>query len=231
MIKAIAIDDEPLALKVLESYCKKVAFIDLLQIFTKPSEAAEFIQQNDVQLLFLDIEMPNVLGTEFYNALEKKPMVIFTTAYTEYAVAGFNMNAVDYLLKPFNFDRFAQAAEKANNMTRYSGTEEGDKANYIYVKSDYSLIKLAVDQIEYVEGLDDYLKIHMVGKKSIITRLTIKAITEMLKPYQFVRIHRSYVVPLIKIERIKNKQVYISDITLPISKSYEEEVLLLFTKD
>jgi DNA-binding LytR/AlgR family response regulator len=231
MIKAIAIDDEPLALKVLESYCKKVTFIDLLKTFTKPSEAAEFIEANDVQLLFLDIEMPNVLGTEFYDSLVNKPMVIFTTAYTEYAVAGFNMNAVDYLLKPFNFDRFAQAAEKANNMTRISGAEDVDKASYIYVKSDYSLIKLAVDQIEYIEGLDDYLKIHMTGNKSVITRLTMKAITEMLKQYQFTRIHRSYVVPLNKIERIKNKQVYISEFVLPISKSYEEEVLTLFTKD
>jgi DNA-binding LytR/AlgR family response regulator len=231
MIKAIAIDDEPLALKVLESYCKKVAFIELQKTFTKPSEAAEFIASNDVQLLFLDIEMPNVLGTEFYNSLDKKPMVIFTTAYQEYAVAGFNMNAVDYLLKPFNFDRFAQAAEKANNMSRITNAEETDKANYIYVKSDYSLIKLPVDQIEYIEGLDDYLKIHNVGKKAIITRLTMKSITEMLRPYQFIRVHRSYVVPLNKIERIKNKQVYIGETCLPISKSYEEEVLSLFTKD
>jgi DNA-binding LytR/AlgR family response regulator len=231
MIRAIAIDDEPLALRVIESYCRKVAFIELLQTFTKPSEALMVLENTEVDLIFLDIEMPNILGTDFYNSLSSKPLVIFTTAYSEYAVAGFNLNAVDFLLKPFNFDRFAQAAEKAQNMANMTQPSDLDKANYIYVKSDYSLIKIAVDQIDYLEGLDDYLKIHLQDKKPVVTRMTMKSMTELLRPYQFLRIHRSYIVPSSKIERIKNKQVQIGDIMLPISKSYEEEVMQMFTKE
>ncbi|MFM2386548.1 MAG: hypothetical protein RL660_1305 [Bacteroidota bacterium] len=230
-MRAIAIDDEPLALRVVESYCRKVAFIELLQTFTKPSEAQQFLDKNEIDLIFLDIEMPNVLGTDFYNSLTHKPLVIFTTAYSEYAVAGFNLNAVDYLLKPFNFDRFAQAAEKAQNMAKVAAPVDNDKNNYIYVKSDYSLIKIAVDQIEYLEGLDDYLKIHLGDKKPVVTRMTMKSMTELLRPYMFIRIHRSYIVPSGKIERIKNKQVQIGEVMLPISKSYEDEVMQIFTKE
>jgi DNA-binding LytR/AlgR family response regulator len=146
-------------------------------------------------------------------------------------VAGFNLNAVDYLLKPFNFDRFAQAAEKAQNMAKVAAPVDNDKNNYIYVKSDYSLIKIAVDQIEYLEGLDDYLKIHLGDKKPVVTRMTMKSMTELLRPYMFIRIHRSYIVPSGKIERIKNKQVQIGEVMLPISKSYEDEVMQIFTKE
>ncbi|MFI5141745.1 MAG: LytR/AlgR family response regulator transcription factor, partial [Bacteroidia bacterium] len=220
MIKAIAIDDEPLALKVIENFCEKVDFISLEKTFNKPGEAQKYTDKFPVDLLFLDINMPSINGIEFYKQMKQNTMVIFTTAYTEYAVEGFNLNAIDYILKPFTFDRFLAAAKKAQDFFNYQNQKEND-SQFLFVRADYSLVKINIANILYIEGLDDYLKIHIENQKTIITRLTMKSMLEKL-PKNFIRTHRSFIVPLNRIESIRNKMITIAGIEIPIGASYEE---------
>jgi DNA-binding LytR/AlgR family response regulator len=149
-------------------------------------------------------------------------MVIFTTAHSEYAVEGFNLNALDYLLKPFTFDRFMQAVNKACEFQRYYHQKEDAIRQYIFVRADYSLVKIMLEDILYIEGLDDYLKIHLPGKKPVVARMTMKSILEKLPESYFIRVHRSYIVPLAKIEKVRNKVIFISGIPIPIGSSYEK---------
>jgi|ERR1700757_1996962 len=228
MIKAIAIDDEPLALKVIENFCEKVDFISLEKTFNKPSEALKYADNFPIDLLFLDINMPSINGIEFYKQLKQSTMVIFTTAYSEYAVEGFNLNAVDYILKPFTFDRFLLAVNKANEFFNYQNQKE-NSSQFLFVRADYSLVKINIANILYIEGLDDYLKIHIENQKTIITRITMKSILEKLPPKEFVRIHRSFIVPLKRIESVRNKVISLAGIEIPIGASYEENFFKLFT--
>lgn len=156
MIKAIAIDDEPLALSVIETFCSKLDFIELQKTFIKPNEALLYLKKFPVDLLFLDIHMPALSGIDFYKIIEQKTMVIFCTAHSQYAVEGFNLNALDYLLKPFDFDRFKIATEKAKDFFELQGNTSSIK--HIFVRADYSLQKIVLDDILYIEALDDYLK-------------------------------------------------------------------------
>lgn len=220
MIKAIAIDDEPLALKVIENFCEKVDFIELVKTFSKPSEALKYTDNFPVDLLFLDINMPSINGIEFYKQMKQNTMVIFTTAYTEYAVEGFNLNAIDYILKPFTFERFLAAVNKANDFYNYNIQKENN-SQFLFVRADYSLVKINIAHILYVEGLDDYLKIHIENQKTIVTRMTMKAILEKL-PKNFIRTHRSFIVPLARVDSVRNKMIHIGDVDLPIGASYEE---------
>ena len=228
MIKAIAIDDEPLALKVIENFCEKVDFISLEKTFNKPSDALKYADNFPIDLLFLDINMPSINGIEFYKQLKQSTMVIFTTAYSEYAVEGFNLNAVDYILKPFTFDRFLLAVNKANEFFNYQNQKE-NSSQFLFVRADYSLVKINIANILYIEGLDDYLKIHIENQKTIITRITMKSILEKLPPKEFVRIHRSFIVPLKRIESVRNKVISLAGIEIPIGASYEENFFKLFT--
>lgn len=227
MIKAIAIDDEPPALKVLENFCGKTDFIRLEKTFTKPNEATAYLQKNAVDLLFLDINMPSVSGIDFFKAMQDKTMVIFTTAYSEYAVEGFNLNAVDYLLKPYTFERFTQAVTKARDFQQYMN-ETGAALKHLVVKADYSLVKIDIANIQLIEGLDDYLKIHLANGKPIVVRMTMKAILEKLPEDNFIRVHRSYIVPLNKIENVRNKNITIAGQEIPIGNSYEENFFKAF---
>lgn len=227
MIKAIAIDDEPPALKVLENFCGKTDFIRLEKTFTKPNEATAYLQKNAVDLLFLDINMPSVSGIDFFKAMQDKTMVIFTTAYSEYAVEGFNLNAVDYLLKPYTFERFTQAVTKARDFQQYMN-ETGAALKHLIVKADYSLVKIDIANIQLIEGLDDYLKIHLANGKPIVVRMTMKAILEKLPEDNFIRVHRSYIVPLNKIEHVRNKNITIAGQEIPIGNSYEENFFKAF---
>lgn len=227
MIKAIAIDDEPPALKVLENFCGKTDFIRLEKTFTKPNEATAYLQKNAVDLLFLDINMPSVSGIDFFKAMQDKTMVIFTTAYSEYAVEGFNLNAVDYLLKPYTFERFTQAVTKARDFQQYMN-ETGAALKHLVVKADYSLVKIDIANIQLIEGLDDYLKIHLANGKPIVVRMTMKAILEKLPEDNFIRVHRSYIVPLNKIEHVRNKNITIAGQEIPIGNSYEENFFKAF---
>ncbi|HTA62395.1 MAG TPA: LytTR family DNA-binding domain-containing protein [Bacteroidia bacterium] len=228
MINAIAIDDEPLALKVIENFCEKVSFINLQKTFNKPNEALHYTEKFPVDLLFLDINMPSINGIEFYKQLQQSCMVIFTTAYSEYAIEGFNLNAVDYILKPFTFDRFMLAVNKAQDFFNYQNQKE-NTSQFLFVRADYSLIKINITNILYIEGLDDYLKIHIENQKTIVTRMTMKSMLEKLSPKDFVRVHRSFIVPLSRVQSVRNKIVSIAGIEIPIGASYEENFFNQFT--
>ena len=230
MITAIALDDEPPALRIVENFCGKVDFINLVKTFTNPNEALKYLEKFPVDLLFLDIRMPSISGIDFAKQLPKDQMVIFTTAYSEYAIEGFNLSALDYLLKPYTFERFLQAMNKAQDYYRFYHKQESAEQQYLFVRADYSLIKIMLDDILYIEGLDDYLKIYHHGKKPVIARMTMKSILEKLPDKKFTRVHRSFIVPLSKIEKVRNKMIYIGDKTIPIGNSYEEAFFKLYIK-
>jgi DNA-binding LytR/AlgR family response regulator len=230
MISAIAIDDEPPALKVLEVFCAKTDFIDLQKTFNKPAEAQKHLRKFPVDLVFLDINMPSINGLELHREISQDTMVIFTTAYSEYAVEGFNLNAVDYLLKPFTLKRFLQSMEKVKEVYNFRKVKTQEGPQYLLVRADYSLVKIDLEEILFIEGLDDYLKIHLTNGKPVIARMTIKSVVEKLPSHLFIRVHRSYVVPLKKIASVRNKVIAIGTEEIPIGSSYEEIFLKLFNK-
>jgi DNA-binding LytR/AlgR family response regulator len=220
MISCIAIDDEPLALKIIEEYAAKIPFLQLQRTFTNPDDANEFLNNNDVNLLFLDIEMPDITGLQFYKSLTKKPLVIFTTAYSEYAVEGFNVDAIDYLLKPIEYDRFLKAVYKVNEYTEFLSSQEMQMAS-IFLKVDYQLMKINLKEIELIEGLDDYIRIHL-KPKPVLTLMTLKSLQAKLPSTEFIRIHRSYIVPINKIESFGKNKVKVAGKDIPIGSSYTE---------
>jgi DNA-binding LytR/AlgR family response regulator len=228
MIVAIAIDDEPPALQVVENFCKKVGFIDLVKTFTKPHEAVKYLGKFPADLLFLDVRMPSVSGIEISRLIPKDIMVIFTTAYSEYAVEGFNVNAVDYLLKPFTYERFLQAVNKAHDFYKFLHQHESALQQYMFIRADYSLVKIILEDILYVEGLDDYLKIFLADRKPIIARMTMKGILEKLPSKDFIRVHRSFIVPVKRIERLRNKNLLVAGREIPVGSSYEEDFKKIF---
>lgn len=223
MIKAIAIDDEPLALKIITHFCDEIDFMQLEKTFTKPSEAIKYLKKFPVDLLFLDIQMPSKNGLDFYKMLEQETMVIFTTAYSEYAVEGFNVNAVDYLLKPFSFERFQTAVQKAQNEQNFR--QSISVQTQLLIRADYKLNKIDFEDILLIEGLDDYIQIHLKDKTKIVARLSMKNILEKLPTSLFVRVHRSYIIPVKKIKFIQNKNIQIEDFIIPVGDTYKEEIL------
>ena len=226
MIKAIAIDDEPLALEILQNLCTDIEYVDLQKTFTKSEEAFKYLRKYPVDLLFLDIDMPSISGLDFYKKLPHKTMVIFTTAYSEYAVEGFTLNATDYLLKPISLSRFQQAVEKA--FQQWKTQNQNSEQQYLFIRADYSLMKILFSDILYIEGLDDYLKIHIQNQKTVVTRMTLKVILQKLPVNEFIRVHRSFIVSISKIDKIRNKIIYINDKEIPVSASYETEFFVLF---
>ena len=225
MIKALAIDDEPLALNVIEAFCAQLEYIDLQKTFTKPNEALKHLNKYPVDLLFLDIHMPSLTGIDFYKNIEQNTLVIFCTAHGQYAVEGFNLNALDYLLKPFTFERFKQATDKARD---YFSSSNNQKAQHIFVRAGYSLQKIMLDDIMCIEALDDYLKIYINNQKTIVARMTMKAMLEKLPSTEFMRVHRSFIVPIKKVESLRNKMLQLGDKKIPVGNSYEEDVLKHF---
>lgn len=228
MMNAIALDDERPALDVIEAFCAQLDFIDLRKTFTRTSEARYYLEENPVDLLFLDINMPAESGMDFYKSISQKTLVVFTTAYSEYAVDSYELQAVDYLLKPFTLARFRQAAQKAQDQYRFlhqSGDGAGEPARqpYLFFRVDYSLVKVAVADILFIEGLDNYLKIHVEGQKPVVVRLTMKAMLDKLPPSEFMRVHRSYIIPIRRIESVRNKLITIGDEEIPLGSSYERD--------
>ncbi|WP_177764612.1 LytR/AlgR family response regulator transcription factor [Flavobacterium sp. I3-2] len=223
MIKAIAIDDEPLALKILAHHCDKIEEISLEKTFTNQSEAIDFINNNKVDLLFLDIEMPQQNGIDFYKALDKKIMVIFTTAYDQYALEGFNVSAIDYVMKPISFDRFKEAIDKVIKIKKLINNK--DEQPFIMIRADYKLNKIYLKDIQYIEGLDDYIQIHIDNQSKIVARMSMKAILELLPSKEFIRVHRSFIIPIKRIKNIQNKQIETDSVTIPIGETYKTETL------
>jgi DNA-binding LytR/AlgR family response regulator len=230
-MKTIIVDDEPLALEILEEFIKKVPELKLIKKCQNAIEAGEALRKNDVDLVFLDIQMPQLTGIEFVKSLTHPPKIIFTTAYSQYALEGFELNAVDYLLKPISFDRFLKAVNKAmantNNhaITEHEELESGP--DFIFVKADKKLVRLKYNEIQYVEGLKDYVIIK-TDTNRIITLQTMKSLEEKLPAPTFMRIHRSYIVNLEKISAVVGNMVEVLEKgqpkLLPIGKNYREEL-------
>jgi DNA-binding LytR/AlgR family response regulator len=222
-MNCIAIDDEPLALNVIEEFCKKIDFLHLDARFTSAIQAIDYLARSKPDLIFLDIQMPHVTGMQFLKTLNQPPMVIFTTAYSNYALEGFNVDAVDYLLKPIAFDRFLKATSKAYNL--YSLTRKTQPAEeqekYLLVKVEYSTVKINADEILYIEGLKDYVKIY-TGAKFIMTKSTMKHIEERLPQDKFIRIHKSYIVSVPKIKAIEYNRVLVGDKQIPIGNQFKQ---------
>ncbi|OIR13200.1 transcriptional regulatory protein YpdB [mine drainage metagenome] len=220
MMKCIAVDDEPLALQVITKYCEKISFLQLEKVFTNTDEAKEYLQHNAIDLIFLDIQMPDINGVQFYKNLTIKPQVIFTTAFKDYAVEGFNVDAIDYLLKPFEYDRFLKATYKAKEYLEFLSSQEL-QLNSLYVKVNYEMMKINLKDIELVEALDDYIKIY-IKPTPVLTLMTLKSMLEKLPPKEFARIHRSYIVPLSKIEKFSKNKVTVAGKEVPIGSSYSD---------
>lgn len=224
MINAIALDDEPPALQIVEVFCKQHGKINLMQTFSKPAEALRYVKKFPVDLVFLDIQMPSMNGLEFCKELDAKTIVIFTTAFTEHAVEGFNLKAMDYLVKPFSYERFEQAVNRVAEYFDLLQNKSVENKDYFFVRADYSLMKIEFNTILYVEGLDDYIKIHLSSGKNIVARLTMKNVLEKLPNEIFLRIHRSFIVNQSKISSFRGKTLFIGDKELPIGASYESDV-------
>lgn len=227
-LSAIAIDDEPPALSIITEFATRCGVIDLQKTFTKPTEAIRHLKKFPVDLVFLDINMPSMSGLELFKEIPENTQVIFTTAHSEYAVEGFNLKAADYILKPFSYERFAQAVEKVKQMADLMRSSEDKGASHMLVRADYSLIKVNFSDIAYVEGLDDYIKIHLDTGKMIVARMTMKKIIERLPASSFVRVHRSFIVPLAKIQSLRNKTVHLPNVQIPLGASYETDFFAVY---
>jgi DNA-binding LytR/AlgR family response regulator len=224
MIKAIAIDDEPLALNIINSFCSRYDFISLEKTFTEPKEALKYLQNFQIDLVFADIQMPSISGLKLAETIEQNVMIIFTTAFSEYAVKSYELNAIDYLLKPINPKRFEQAINKANEYYNYLQKKDSSNEQYIFVRADYSLVKIPLDDILYIEGLADYLRIFIQDRKPVVARMTMKDMLEKLPSNDFIRVHRSYILPFSRIEAIRNNTIILAaDIQIPIGKTYVED--------
>lgn len=222
MIKAIALDDEPLALDVITSLAREVSYVDLKRTFTDTANAIRYLKQFPVDLLFLDIQMPDMDGIELCKSINQDIMVIFTTAHSEYAVQGFELNAIDYLLKPIHQKRFQHACLRAFDYHDFKNRELKSEHSFIYVRSEYSLVKIALSDILFFETVGDYIKIIRQNDKPILTLMSMKKLVKMLPENKFIRIHRSFTVPLEKIESVRAKTIHIGEFKLPIGITYEK---------
>nr|WP_199158275.1 LytTR family DNA-binding domain-containing protein [Pedobacter sp. ASV2] len=223
-LKCVAIDDEPLALELIKTYVSRFPALQLVQVFEDALSGAEYLKQNPVDLLFVDVNMPDITGVELVRSLANSPMIIFTTAYRNYAFESYELQAVDYLLKPIDFARFTAAIEKAIDFHKYkTTTQENTNDESLYVYSEYKMIKILLRDIEYIESMGDYLKIYLANSdKPILTLMTMKKVLEKLPSSQFSRIHRSFIVALNKIKSIHNRKVNLSNLDLPIGDAYSD---------
>jgi len=225
MLNAIAIDDEPLALEVVRSHAAKVPFLNLKAEFTDAFKAMAYLQQEPVDLLFLDIKMPDISGIDLLNCLNKKPMVIFTTAYSEHAVESFELDAIDYLLKPFALTRFIKACNKANEIYNLRNTPT-DKKPYIFLKTGYDQIKVNFDDICYLEATGNYVNF-VLPDSTILSRMTITEVEGLLPTGKFIRIHRSFIAAIDKIDKIERHQVMVNGAVLPVGSLYYPNINLV----
>lgn len=230
-LKTIAIDDEPFALSVIEEYIGKVTFLDLKGLFYDPVKALTFIQENSVDLIFLDINMPDLTGIQFLKALENKPLIIFSTAYSEYAVESYEYKAVDYLLKPIEFERFLKATMRAKEQFEIKQKSKNvwnltekikNSPDSIFVKSGTELHKIFVSKIQYIEGTGNYITI-ICNDKRIMTLITMSEMLKMLPEKQFYRVHKSYIISMNYVEKIERHQLTVNKKNIPIGITYRKE--------
>jgi DNA-binding LytR/AlgR family response regulator len=233
MIRCIAIDDELLVRELLEDNIRQIPFLQLIRTCKNAMEAIEVMQNEPVDLIFLDIQMPRLNGLQFLRSLPQPPMVILVTAYEQYAMDGFELQVVDYLLKPFSFERFLKACNHARELFQLRNKDaEGPQDFFVYV--EYAQVKIVVADITYIEGLKDYIKIHLSSStKPVLTRMTIKAMEEKLPPPAFIRTHKSFLVAASKITAVKRDLIMIGNQEVPVSEFYKENVtrMLNLSKD
>jgi len=231
MIKCLAVDDEALSLDLLEDNIKRIPFLHLVKRCKNAYEAMDVLREEPIDLIFLDIQMPGLTGTQFVQSLTHKPVVIFITAFKKYALEGFELDVLDYLVKPVTFERFLKAANKAADFCTLKKqsvqTPAAQNTNdYFFVNVEYSLVKIAVQEITHIESIRDYIKIWLLqSDKPIITKLALKSLGDRLPPARFVRIHKSFIVALDKISFIRKNRVYIGNHIIPVSDFYKEELL------
>lgn len=227
MIRCIAIDDEPLALKKLAGYIQKTPFLELVALCESAKQALDIIQNDTIDLMFVDINMPDLSGMDFVKSLQSKPEIIFSTAYSEFAVEGFKVDALDYLLKPYSYDEFFKAAMKAKvRIEKDNQTIEQlqIKEQQLFIKSDYKIVRIELQDILYIEGMREYVRIHFQNSKPLMTLVSMKKIEESLPKANFMRVHRSYIVNLQKISIIeRNRIVYDDNVYIPISEQYRAD--------
>lgn len=226
-MKAIAVDDEPIALEVIRAHAAKVPFLDLRAVFTDAFQALEYLQKEPVDLLFLDIKMPDISGIDFFNSLPKKPMVIFTTAYSEHAVTSFELDAVDYLLKPFSLARFVKGCNKAFELYNYRNA--GEAAGHLYIKTGYEQVKVLYEDILYLEAAGNYVTF-VLKDKNILSRSTFAEAAAGLPSDKFVRVHRSYLVALDKIDKVERHQVTVGKTCIPVGEAYSQNLAAVLKK-
>jgi len=229
-MKCVIIDDEPLAVELLEDFVRKVDSLELVSTFNNAIDAVSFINQNGIDLIFLDIQMPHFSGIDFLNTIEKKPLVIFTTAYSDYAVEGFNLGAVDYLVKPIPFHRFLKSVVRAQQVLNPAAAIQAISENttapeleqdFMFVRAEYENVKMNFSDILFIEGLKDYVKIYTTDNKFTLTLISLIKLENLLSNKGFSRIHRSYIINIKHVKSIQKNKVLISDKRIPISESYK----------
>ncbi|MFT3824018.1 MAG: LytTR family DNA-binding domain-containing protein [Chitinophagaceae bacterium] len=229
MLRCIAIDDEPLALELLEDNISKVPFLTLVASFNNPVQAMKVMQEQPIDLIFLDIQMPGLTGLQFIQTLVQKPMVIMITAYEKYALEGFDLDVVDYLVKPVALNRFIKACNKAQELHQLRQKAQQPAAesptDYIFVNVEYSLVKLMLEDIMWIEGMKDYLKIHLKSStKPVIVRMAMKTMEEQLPASQFVRIHRSFIISKKHVTAVRKNSIFLGETELPVSTQYRDAI-------
>jgi two-component system, LytTR family, response regulator len=232
MIRCLAVDDEPLALELLEDNISKVPFLQLVAACDSAMEAMKIMQQESIDLIFLDIQMPGLTGLQFIQTMTVKPMIILITAYEKYALEGFNLDVTDYLVKPVSLDRFIKACNKARQLfelrSQQKNVNHAANTGYFFVNVDYSLVKISIPDIVYIEGLKDYIRIHLKSsQRPVVTRMPMKTIEEQLPAASFIRIHKSYIVSITFITAIRKSSVFIDTLELPVSDTYRDAVTAL----
>lgn len=226
MIRCIAIDDEPLALHKIGAYLDKTPYLENVALFESAFEALEFIQNNPIDLMFVDINMPDLSGMDFVKSLQNPPKVIFTTAYSEYAIDGFKVDAIDYLLKPIGYSDFLRAVEKAKDRMTHS-EEKADtvKADdtFLFIKSEYKILRIDLAEIKYIESMREYVRIHIENQPPVMTLMSMKKLEEYLPNRNFMRVHRSYIVNLEKVTAIERNNIVFDKVHIPVREQYHAQ--------
>jgi len=228
MLRCIAVDDEPLALRLVSSYIEQTPFLELAGSFSNAVAALAAIRNDNIQLVFLDIQMPDLSGIELARVLAghaNAPRIIFTTAFNNFAIEGYKVDALDYLLKPFSYEEFLKAATKAEAYFElvHSPKAVAHADNFMFVKADYKMVRIDFEHIVYIESLKDYIKIHLTeGKKPVLTLSSLRSIEEKLPPAKFIRIHRSFIVALDKIDAVTKNAVHLADVTITVGEQYKD---------
>ncbi len=227
MIRCIAIDDEPLALKQIAGYIKKTPFLELVGTCESALQAIEILDKTLVDLMFVDINMPDLSGMEFIKTLENSPLVVFVTAYSEYALEGFRVDAIDYLHKPVSYSDFLKSANKVKtwfDALQNKPAEVTSNKEFLFIKSEYKILRINFDDIKYIEAMSEYIRIHLINAKPVMTQLRMKSLEDQLPEDRFMRVHRSFIVNLSKISVIeRNRIVFDGNVYIPVSDQYKNK--------